>query len=144
MENTSATTLTDRTLFTEATENIHDSDALIAHELAHQWFGDLVTCKDWSHIWLNEGFATYYETLYDGHKHGRDSMLYALYNRASMITGMTNDFNPIVRRTYGEPREMFGYLVYPKAGWVLHMLRRTEAGHRNPQDKGGTAIAQTI
>jgi len=123
MENTSATTLTDRTLFTEATENIHDSDGLIAHELAHQWFGDLVTCKDWSHIWLNEGFATYYETLYDGHKRGRDSMLYSLYGRARMITGMTNDFNPIVRRTYGEPREMFGYLVYPKAGWVLHMLR---------------------
>ncbi|HWW02179.1 MAG TPA: M1 family aminopeptidase [Candidatus Acidoferrum sp.] len=123
MENTSATTLTDRTLFTSATENIRNSDGLVAHELAHQWFGDFVTCKDWSHIWLNEGFATYYETLYGAHKHGRDFMLYELYGRARTITGMTNDFNPIVRRNYGEPREMFGYLVYPKAGWVLHMLR---------------------
>jgi len=122
MENTSATTLTDHTLFTEATENIRNSEGLISHELAHQWFGDLVTCKDWSHLWLNEGFATYYETLYNAHKNGRDNMLYELYHRAIQITGMT-DTTPIVRRTYDDPGQMFGYLVYPKAGWVLHMLR---------------------
>jgi aminopeptidase N len=123
MENTSATTLTDSTLFTEATENIQNSEGLISHELAHQWFGDLVTCKDWSHIWLNESFATYYETLYDGHKNGRDAMLYELYQRARQITGMANDSTPIVRRTYDQPSEMFGYLTYPKGSWVLHMLR---------------------
>jgi aminopeptidase N len=122
MENTSATTLTDRTLYTEATENIRDSVGLIAHELAHQWFGDLVTCKDWGHAWLNEGFATYYETLYDEHKYGHDNMVYELYSRARQITAMT-DTTPIVRRTYASPDDMFGYLIYPKAGWVLHMLR---------------------
>ena len=123
MENTSATTLTDSTLFSKETENIHDSDDLISHEMAHQWFGDLVTCKDWSHIWLNEGFATYYETLYRGHKSGRDAMLYQLYERAQQITGIDNDTNPIVRRTYDDPSDMFNYLAYPKGGWVLHMLR---------------------
>ena len=123
MENTSATTLTDNTLFTSATENIRNSDGLVSHEMAHQWFGDLVTCKDWSDIWLNEGFATYYALLYDSHKNGRDSMLYGLYQNARLITGMADDTNSIVRRTYAAPREMFGYLAYPKGGWVLHMLR---------------------
>jgi aminopeptidase N len=123
MENTSATVLTDGQLFTAATENIIDSDELVSHEMAHQWFGDLVTCDDWSDAWLNEGFATYYALLYDGHKKGRDAMLYGLYQNARQITGVQNDTNAIVRRTYDSPMEMFSYLAYPKGAWVLHMLR---------------------
>ena len=123
MENTSLTLLTDNELYTEAMENIIDGDELISHEMAHQWFGDLVTCDDWNDIWLNEGFATFYALLYDGHKNGHDSMLYGLYENARQITGVENDTNAIVRRVYGDPMDMFSYLAYPKGGWVLHMLR---------------------
>lgn len=123
MENTSITSLTDNTLFTEKSEPIRDSEGLVAHELAHQWFGDLVTCKDWSHLWLNEGFATYYAHLFHGHKHGRAAMLYNLYDSARGITERTDDTKPIVYRKFNEPDEQFSYLAYPKGGWVLHMLR---------------------
>ena len=123
MENTSITTLTDRTLFTEKTENIRSSQGLMAHELVHQWFGDLVTCKDWSHLWLNEGFATYYAHLYAAHKEGRDAMLYGLYRDVRGIVERTDDTKPIVYREFDDPGEQFSYLAYPKGGWVLHMLR---------------------
>ncbi len=126
MENVSATTLTTRTLFEpRESENIRTSRGLVAHELAHQWFGDLVTCKDWSHLWLNEGFATYYDHLHDGHKNGRDAMLYGMLEDARKITAKENadDLRPIVRRDYGDSGEMFNYLAYPKGSWVLHMLR---------------------
>jgi len=123
MENTSITTLTHYTLHTAASENIQSSEGLVAHELAHQWFGDLVTCKDWSHLWLNEGFATYYAHLFAGHKHGRDELLYGLYNDAAGILARTDDTNSIVSRRYDSPTEQFNYLAYPKGSWVLHMLR---------------------
>jgi len=123
MENTSITTLTDGTLFTADTENLEDSEGLVSHELVHQWFGDLVTCKDWSHVWLNEGFATYYETWWLGHRHGRDHLRYELLGRLRNLTGNAGDTRPIVRRTFQSPDEMFDHLTYPKASWVLHMLR---------------------
>lgn len=122
MENTSLTVLTDGTLFGDATENLRDSRGLVAHELAHQWFGDYVTCKDWSHVWLNEGFATYYDWLHAGHKHGDDEKLLRLYNAARGIVG-NDDRRPIVSRDYRSAMEQFGYRAYPKGAWVLHMLR---------------------
>jgi aminopeptidase N len=124
MENTTLTTLTDRTLHTAETENIHDSEGLVSHELVHQWFGDLVTCKDWSHLWLNEGFATYYQQLFAGHRHGRDEMLYGLYKDAQNVLQKSSPTaRPIVFRRYSDPQEQFDYRAYPKGGWVLHMLR---------------------
>ena len=69
MENTNCTTLTSDILHDERASLDYSRDIIIvAHELAHQWFGDLITCKDWSHIWLNEGFASYFEVLYWKHK----------------------------------------------------------------------------
>ena len=126
MENTSQTTLNASTLFSNETENIRSSQGLMAHELAHQWFGDLVTCKDWSQLWLNEGFATYYTHLFAGHKDGLDEMRYGLYRDRKSLTGRSGDTTAMVNRKYNTPKEMFrkyGFLSYGKGSWVLHMLR---------------------
>lgn len=124
MENTSLTVLNEGTLHPEeGFETLRDSDSLVAHELAHQWFGDLVTCKDWSHLWLNEGFATYYDALYQGHRHGRERLLYAMFQNAQGILGVTDDKIPIVHRGYDSPEEQFSFRAYPKGSWILHMLR---------------------
>lgn len=124
MENTSMTTLAHRTIFTAATENVRSGRKLDAHEMAHQWFGDYVTCKDWSHIWLNEGFATYYSHLYEGHKFGRDALLYDLYRDATeKVLPKHEDRRPILYNRYRTPNEQFDFRAYPKGSWVLHMLR---------------------
>ncbi len=127
MENTTLTTLTHETVYSDASENVRSSQGLDAHELAHQWFGDYVTCKDWSHIWLNEGFATYYTHLFAGHKDGRDALLYGLWRDAteSLLPAIEKDeaLKPIVYRNYAEAFDQFDYRAYPKGSWVLHMLR---------------------
>ncbi len=122
MENTSLTTLTTRTLFSDESENLRSSHRLDAHEIAHQWFGDLLTCKDWSQLWLNEGFATYYTHLYEEEKFGTDDMLYGLWLDGEKILS-NKDEKPIVWREFNDPMEQFDYRAYPKGSWVLHMLR---------------------
>lgn len=133
MENTAMTTLTRRTLFDDSTENIFASDGLVAHELAHQWFGDYVTCKDWSQLWLNEGFATYYDALWHGHYYGEDQLKYEMWNNAKAVLNRKDEKKGIVFRGYEKPVDMFSYLVYPKGSWVLHMLR-SEVGPKIYRD----------
>jgi aminopeptidase N len=123
MENTSATTLTEHSLLDERSLLDGDQDGLISHELGHQWWGDLVTCKDWAHIWLNEGFASYCEVLWEEHHRGVGDASYDLWQkRHGAVTGDKD--RPIVDRRYPNPDSMFDARAYPKGAWVLHMLRK--------------------
>ncbi len=123
MENTSATTMYQGVMHDARALLDSSPDGIIAHELGHQWWGDLVTCRDWSHLWLNEGFATYCEVLWSEHKLGRDERDYLLYQKSKSARGGTAKDRPIVDRHYPTPDTMFDVRVYPKGGWVLHMLR---------------------
>jgi aminopeptidase N len=125
MENTSATTLTDQTLHDARAHLDFSSEPLVAHELAHQWFGDLLTCRDWSQGWLNEGFATYFELLWKEHSVGRDD---ADYDRLADFEAYLDEDShryrrPIVTNVYHEPIDVFDRHLYEKAGCVLHLLR---------------------
>lgn len=122
MENTSCSFMAGTALFPEEVGRLDTVHRLDAHETAHQWFGDLITCRDWSHLWLNEGFASYYTVLYEEQKHGRDGMLLSLWKEAQQVL-RANDVRPMVWRDYGEPMEQFDNRAYPKGAWVLHMLR---------------------
>lgn len=122
MENTSCTFEAASILFNPETEQLRTLHRLDAHETAHQWFGDLLTCRDWSHLWLNEGFASYYTVLYEGERSGEDAMKYSLWREAQRVLKETDD-KPTVWRDYGDPMQQFDFRVYPKGAWVLHMLR---------------------
>jgi aminopeptidase N len=124
MENVSATTLTDLVLFDERARLDADGDYLLAHEIAHQWFGDLLTCRDWSHGWLNEGFATFFELLYADHSKGRDEFFQSLRNEFDSYLGEAGVYRrPIVTNVYNAPLDLFDRHLYEKGGIVLNMLR---------------------
>jgi aminopeptidase N len=124
MENTSATSMTDSALLDEIEALERDEDGLVAHELAHQWFGDLMTCKDWSHIWLNEGFASYFDPLFAEHDRGVDEFRFRMDGELKGYLGNDRMYRrPIVETRYNSPMQMFDGMTYAKGGCVLHMLR---------------------
>ncbi|HET9212555.1 MAG TPA: M1 family aminopeptidase [Thermoanaerobaculia bacterium] len=123
-ENISATTQTAGTLHDARAENDHPSEGLVAHETAHQWFGDLLTCEDWSNAWLNEGFADYFTALYKRHAHGEDAFEEEMDGlRSSYLREAERDYQrPIVTRRYADPIDMFDRHTYNKGALVLHMI----------------------
>lgn len=125
MENISATTLTRSTLHDQKAQLDYTSDGLVAHELAHQWWGDLLTCKNWNHTWLNEGFATYFDALYVEHDLGENEYLMEMYgNRDQYLKEDSTKYRrPIVYNYYEDPFQMFDRHTYQKGSWVLQMIR---------------------
>ena len=100
------------------------SEGLIAHEIAHQWFGNMATEKHFSHLWLSEGFATYLTNLYMEKKYGdyvRDSLL---LNQKKQILRFVADYpgTPVVDST-SPYMDLLNANSYQKGGWILHMLR---------------------
>jgi len=125
MENVAATTLTDLCLTDERAAIDWDAEDLIAHELAHQWFGDLLTCQDWSQGYLNEAWATYSEVLWKTHDLGRDEAEYHLYGdlKNYLAECASRYKRPIVSYQFREPIDMFDRHLYEKAALVVHTLR---------------------
>jgi aminopeptidase N len=126
MENISATTQTDNMIHDARTELDQTSDSLESHELAHQWFGDYVTCRTWSDIWLNESFATYFQAMWDEHYLGHDDFLYSdVKPNQDQYFGAwaRGQRRPIVTKNYANPDAVFDTYAYPRGGAVLHMLR---------------------
>jgi aminopeptidase N len=106
------------------------AEALIAHEIAHQWFGNTVTEKNFSHLWISEGFATYLTNMFIEHKYGRDSFSKRLAEeRAEVIAFSRRSQQPVVD-SVSEYMALLNANSYQKGGWVLHMLRQ-EVGDEN-------------
>ncbi|MBD1871471.1 M1 family metallopeptidase [Cyanobacteria bacterium FACHB-471] len=126
MENTSTTLLTDRCLIDErAALDNRGTESLVAHELAHQWFGDLVVIKHWSHAWIKEGMASYSEVLWTDHEYGADAAAYYMLNEArSYISEDSSRYRrPIVTHIYREAIELYDRHLYEKGACVYHMIR---------------------
>jgi aminopeptidase N len=125
MENTTATTLTDAAMLDERAAIDVNMERLVAHELAHQWFGDLITCRDWGQGWLNEGFATYAEYLWREAAGGIDEAFMELsgWADAYLEEDRKRYRRTVATNVYELPLDVFDHHLYDKGGRILHMLR---------------------
>ena len=128
MENITATTQADTEILKNTAERASAStENLVSHELAHSWFGNLVTCRDWSHAWLNEGFATFMEASFREHEGGREAYLAEMRTNAEtyFLEDKYRYRRPIVYDRYREPIDLFDMTLYKKGALIVHMLRET-------------------
>ncbi|MCR9173330.1 MAG: M1 family metallopeptidase [bacterium] len=99
-------------------------EALIAHEIAHQWFGNSASEEDWPHLWLSEGFATYLTDMYWEQKYGREAMNERLIGERTRVVNFAKNYaHPVVDTAYKDLMHLLNPNSYQKGAWFLHMLR---------------------
>ena len=124
-ESTSATVIGDVTIHDERADQDFPTHWLVAHEAAHQWWGDLVTMRDWTHAWIHEGFATYYENVYLAASRGDDEAAvdWLLKRDLYLREARTRYQRPIVNARWEFPDQIFDRHSYQKAALVIRLLR---------------------
>ena len=124
MENTSATIMYDDLQHDERAHLDNTGLDLIVHELAHQWFGNLLTCRNWANLPLNEGFATYFERVYMEEALGRDEAQYqTILDRQAYFEQAKTLQRPVIWYDYEDPNQLYDRHTYQKAALILHQLR---------------------
>jgi aminopeptidase N len=124
-EATSATILGDGVIHDRRADLDFSWERIIAHEIAHQWWGDLITLREWSHTWLNESFGTYSDYLWTRHEDGEDEGAWALLGKKNAYLREAHNryIRPIVFNRYEQPGDNFDSHTYPKGAVILHQLR---------------------
>lgn len=125
MENTSASLFGEEVQATDRELLDQNYDDIIAHEMFHQWFGDLVTMESWPNLPLNESFANYSEYLWNEYKHGRDQADFIGFKEKDQyFEESVQKQEPLIRYHVRSPEDMFDSHSYAKGGRILHMLRK--------------------
>ena len=124
-EATSATIEGEGIVMDTVAEKDYSRETVIAHEIAHQWWGDLITLRSWEHTWLNESFGTYSDYLYTRFDRGEDAGAFDLLGKKNQYLNEAHNryMRPIVFKRYNDPDDNFDSHTYPKGACMLHLLR---------------------